>query len=330
MRINKAIAIAAALTMCVMTACGSVNESTDTAAEPDTQQETTAAQTTVSRNESEVPDMSKADSSEAAKQESSPDNVTETARTPLPPDGSFLNDDNSIIINDEEYDYDRQQVLRMAALALEQYNCVLSGDKQVYYDTVNAPALLKSDGLPGTKTDLLGDSDPESSLYLLALWATGEDKLNEYPELFKDQPGDPTDEGYLSECRKAYTAIADGMTVENTGLFASDLPYSKITEERLPRLEKVGTAKPAELLAAPGADMTYTIDILELEEKDCGTFACLDINLFRGDTRALLENCCVRLSEDGDSVLISDVRFRENPYRGMTLEETAKGIAENG
>ncbi|MCR5122759.1 MAG: hypothetical protein K6B74_10100 [Ruminococcus sp.] len=318
MKRNRALAFLAALTLCTATACGEIGEETPAAAVTDT------AETVITESSSEA-ETADSSSETITTDISSVDPVAETTiketktEAPASDDKIHINDDNCIIINDSDLTFDKETLYRMTELAAEQYNAVIDSDKQRYFDTVNFPALLKSEGMINTLTS--GDFDfdaPEEGLYVLALLACDESVLEDKKELFENKPDDMNDETYKLKLREALDDSAEKLTIEDTSiLFDNDSsPFAYFIK----RKEKYGYDA-EELKLSDGDGAVYSVDIEEYSTNDIGSYAMFYVTVYKGKIKAELDQCIVGIYDSGSSVLISNIYIKNAPNENMTAEE---------
>ena len=319
---NRAAALIAALAMCMTTACGSVEESASAAV-------STAAEAAVSQTESAPAETTQAETvSEASEspeaetvKETTAKTVTEAAPSPLPDAGGFLNESNCIVNIDVESEYSKEKVYAMAELAVNQYNAAALGDKQAYFDTVSIPALLRTEMKkysPKNRENNLTFAEEE--LFVGALLFTDEEIYKEYSEQLDMTLEEIKNEENVKKANKVFNEIADKVTVDTAGmLFDESMSFAHFE-----KYYKDLTADPSTLTLSADDGALYYVDLLDYAERDYGTFARIDISVYRGEYKITLEDSCVWLADTENGVYIEHMDIEKNPCKEMTLDEIRK------
>ncbi len=293
------LAFLAALALCTATACGEIEELTPAAAAVIDSSETIAAE---NNSIAETP-------TEKTKEEA-----------PVSDNKLLINDDNCIIINDSDFTFDKETLYQMTELAAEQYNAVIGSDKQSYFDTVNIPGLLKSEGMINAFCDnFYHYDDPEQGFYFLAFLACDESVFEDKKDFFENKPDDTNDEAYKSKLRDTLSDAAEKLTIENTStLFEDD---SSAFARFIKMKEKYGGENIEGLRLSAEDGAVYTVDIEDYSSSDLGTFAELYINIYKNDKKFVLDRCTAGIYDSGSSAYISNIYFKNAEHENMSVEE---------
>ena len=315
-RTLRMISAAAAIAMCLTAGCGNVDEA---APAPANAPETAAETVTV---DTDAEEEAAGTSGEITAETETKELLTAPAKnTRFPEDGSFLTDENSMIL-DDDVTYDKDTVRRMAAAVLRQYDTIADGDKKAYYDSVGISALLKNEKM----NDLVKEdsvSTPEDILLHAALLLGGVVSLED-AELFGEKPEGMTDEEFAASNITKIRKAAYTMTPEKAAmLFGEDMPFSLFTSEEHEYAVPDEFKKDTSLRRfEPGDDTIYCISVSDYSENERGVSAEFGISVLHGDWAYIFDDCIVWEHGSGEyCTLATDISIEVNEYKGKKPDE---------
>lgn len=254
----------------------------------------------------------------------------------------LVNDDNAIIddsVQDENNDpYDKETLYRMTEMCVDQFNTILSRDKQAYLDSVNVSALLKSDAMKEIFLLMLNDgvdaadfSEAESRTLVYALMML--ENLDETEvQAVEDEynTGKISSEEAGERLFELVKEMSDELTPDNVSmLFDTYSTWDYLFNEEYGHAPEGLTQDPESFSIVPTEGMLFGIEIDSYVSNDHGIFAELDIDVACGDWEYGLDECFIWISGDESFVYISDMDIEENSVKGMTKEEVIEQSAAN-
>ena len=339
---KRILAALAALMMISAVGCGKVDDDSSAAPSSETviTDGGTAANAPTDANEDGDPATDDSKTSETTADESTaPENESSEGENSVSADDAegWLSEKNCIIIDeyqDEDNDpYDPKAICKMAELAAAQYNSIIDRDKQAYFDSVNIAGMLKSDGLAETiAADYSTDNMPEAklSVYYLATMLALDVIQDDYTRLYDDYNDGKIDMNELKKKNAELAAAAAEKLNPDTAkeLFNEYSAFERLFAEDCDDVPDGFANDPSAFRIEPSDDLVCSVELDGYTADEEGIFAELDIIFAAGDWEYILDECCVCLSGEENSVFVPDIRITENEVKGKSIDEIMEGFTK--
>ena len=357
---KKILAALTALMMLAAVGCGSTKETeeetkkektTTSEKTESTQEDNTAGSIEFEQNDSGEDSSQSGDESKAGSENGKAADLTDNG-------SGYVTDANTIVDADVEDDdndpIDNATLYRMTELVVDQFNIMLTRDKQAYFDSVNAPALIKSQGMTDLlfyymnedasddddddddgddldDDDKLGISEGEARVLMQGIICLDDLDDSDAEKLEKQyENGEMSLDEAKKEFVKFMSDAADLLNPDNcSSLFGDYSTWYYLFSEDSGDVPADLSSDPGKYSIAVDESTLFGIEVDTYNSNERGTFANLDIEVACGDWGYSFDECTIWINGDESFVMTDGVHIEENTVKGMTKEQVMEQIEDD-